>query len=425
MNENTKIKCPNCSTAIDVQDILAHQLEGQIRAENEVELQRQRKTFSDQTSQLQAKQAAFASEQKNAQQALADQLADKERILRQELGTQIRKKAAAEQEDRFKVMQEELNEKAQQVKELHRSRAEIEQLKRQQSELKDAAKAEAQAMLTEHVAKESVRIQKAEQDKNELKFRELVKQLEDQKKLTEEMKRKQEQGSMQLQGEVQELAIEAWLRSAFPLDTIEEIKTGARGGDCIQTVHTREQQNCGSIYYESKRTKSFQPAWIEKFKADIREKNADIGVLITNALPVDMDRMGMRGGVWICTFDEFKGLCSVLRQSVIRFRSALATQENRGDKMHLLYDYLTGTEFRMQFEAIVEGFTQLQEDLNKEKRAMQNIWKKREKQIDKVIMSTAGMYGSIKGIAGKAVHTVEALELDDSEADPSPFELES
>ena len=231
-----------------MQDILAHQLEGQIRAEHEVELQRQRKAFADQNSALEAKQAVFAAEQKNAHQALAEKLADKERLLRQELGTQIRKKAAAEQEDRFKVMQEELNEKAMQVKELHRSKAEIERLKRQQTELKDAAKAEAQAMLNEQIAKESARIQKTEQAKNELKFRELVKQLEDQKKLTEEMKRKQEQGSMQLQGEVQELAIESWLRTAFPLDTIEEIKTGARGGDCIQTVHTRDQQNCGSIY---------------------------------------------------------------------------------------------------------------------------------------------------------------------------------
>ena len=395
-----------------MQDILAHQLEGKIRAEHEAEKSRQRHIFAEKEAKLKEAQAALETQQKNAEQAVADQLAARERALRQELGAQLRKKAAAEQEDRFKIMQEELNEKAQQVKELHRSKAEIERLKRQQSELKDAAKAEAQALLNEQLAKESARIQKAEHDKNELKFRELLKQLEDQKKLTEEMKRKQEQGSMQLQGEVQELAIESWLRTAFPLDTIEEIKTGARGGDCIQTVHTRDQQNCGTIYYESKRTKSFQPTWIEKFKTDIRERNADIGVLITNALPVDMDRMGMRGGVWICTFEEFKGLCAVLRQSLIRFSSALATQENKGDKMHLLYDYLTGSEFRMQFEAIVEGFTQLQEDLSKEKRAMQNIWKKREKQIDKVILSTAGMYGSIKGIAGKAVQTVQALELD-------------
>ncbi len=119
----------------------------------------------------------------------------------------------------------------------------------------------------------------AEEDKNELRFKEMQKQLEDQKKLTEEMKRKQEQGSMQLQGEVQELAIEEWLASKFPLDTIEEIKKGVRGGDCIQIVHSRTEQNCGTIYYESKRTKDFQPSWIEKFKADIRDRGANIGVL--------------------------------------------------------------------------------------------------------------------------------------------------
>ena len=235
---------------------------------------------------------------------------------------------------------------------------------------------------------------------------------------TEEMKRKQEQGSMQLQGEVQELAIEEWLAQKFPLDGVEEIKKGARGGDCIQTVNTREAQNCGSIYYESKRTKDFQPSWIEKFKADIRDRNANIGVLVTNVLPSDMDRMGMRDGIWICTYEEFKGLCAVLRQSIIRFNSAVASQENKGDKMHMLYDFLTGNAFRMQVEAIVEGFSQLKIDLDTEKRSMQRIWKQREKQIEKVITSTVDMYGSIKGIAGNAVQSVKALELPGEDEDP-------
>ena len=158
------------------------------------------------------------------------------------------------------------------------------------------------------MGREKEKITRQEAEKNELRFKELQKQLEDQKKLTEEMKRKQEQGSMQLQGEVQELAIEEWLAWPFPLDTIEEIKKGERGGDCIQVVNTRTLQNCGSVYYESKRTKNFQPSWIEKFKADMREKGADIGVLVTDVLPADMDRLGQRDGVWICTFEEFKGL---------------------------------------------------------------------------------------------------------------------
>jgi hypothetical protein len=220
---------------------------------------------------------------------------------------------------------------------------------------------------------------------------------------------------MQLQGEVQELAIEEWLADNFPLDSISEIKKGARGADCLQTVNTREQQNCGTIYYESKRTKDFQPAWIEKFKNDIRDKNANIGVLVTEVMPKEMKRMGLKDGIWICTFEEFKALSNVLRQSVIKLSNAIIAQENKGDKMAMLYDFLTSNEFKLQMEGIVEGFTQMNADLQKEKNAMKRIWKQREKQIEKVIDNTINMYGSIKGIAGNAIQSIHTLELPGSE----------
>jgi len=214
-----------------------------------------------------------------------------------------------------------------------------------------------------------------------------------------------------LQGEVQELAIEEWLRVNFPLDTVEEIKKGARGADCLQIVNTRTRQNCGTIYYESKRTKGFQPGWIEKFKNDIREKGADIGVLVTESMPGDMERMGLKDGIWVCTFEEFRSLCVVLRDSVIKLSNVVVTQENKGDKMGMIYDYLTGNEFRLQVEAIVEGFTQMQTDLESEKRAINSIWKKREKQIEKVLLNTNYMYSSVKGIAGSAIQSVPLLEF--------------
>ena len=214
---------------------------------------------------------------------------------------------------------------------------------------------------------------------------------------------------------MQELAIEEWLALQFPLDTIEEIKKGARGGDCIQVVNTRSVQNCGTVYYESKRTKDFQPSWIEKFKADIRVKGANIGVLVTEVMPPDMSRMGMKEGIWICNYEEFKGLCSVLRESIIQLSVAISSQENKGDKMHMLYDYLTGNTFRLQVEAIVEGFTQMRVDLETEKRAMFHIWKKREKQIEKVTINTIDMHSSIKGIAGNAIQAVKLLELQEPE----------
>jgi len=179
----------------------------------------------------------------------------------------------------------------------------------------------------------------------------------------------------------------------------------------IQIVNTRTRKNCGLIYYESKRTKRFQPKWIEKFKADIGEKGANIGVLVTEAMPDDMNQMGLKDGIWICTFEEFRGLCIALRESVVQINNAVITQENKSEKMAMLYDYLTSPEFKFQIESIVEGFVQMKTDLDSEKRAMQSIWKKREKQIEKVVLNTTHMYSSIKGIAGAAIQPVKQLEL--------------
>jgi len=409
-NEN-QIKCPNCGTSIDVQDILSHQLEEEIKQKYQSQIAAEKKRYESQQEQLKQEKLDFEQKKKRENVLFQERLENQLKEDKKEIEAKLKLKLKEEQSDQFAALQKELNEKSEQVKELNRSKAEIEKLKREKNELKEAAEAEAQKKLNEILVAEKEKIKKSEEDKNELRFKEMQKQLEDQKKLTEEMKRKQEQGSMQLQGEVQELAIEEWLAAQFPLDTIEEIKKGARGGDCIQIVHTRTEQNCGTIYYESKRTKDFQPSWIEKFKADIRDRGANIGVLVTEVMPSDMDRMGLKDGIWICNYDEFKGLCAVLREGILQVNNAIITQENKGDKMDLLYDYLTSNTFRMQIEAIVEGFTQMKSDLESEKRSMQRIWKQREKQIEKVVTNTIDMYGSIKGIAGNAIQSVKALEL--------------
>ena len=417
MKNNTQIKCPNCGTSIDVQDILAHQLENEIQQKYQTQLAEEKKKYDAEFESLNKAKELFEQRKKQENEMFQERLEKQLKEDRKLLEDKLKAKFREEQSEQFSALQKELNEKSEQVKELSLTRIEVEKLKREKTELKAIAEAEAQKSLNETLIAEKEKIRKQEEDKNELRFKELQKQLEDQRKLTEEMKRKQEQGSMQLQGEVQELAIEEWLAAQFPLDTIEEIKKGARGGDCIQVVNTRTLQNCGTIYYESKRTKDFQSTWIEKFKADIREKGANIGVLVTEVMPSDMERMGMKDGIWICNYDEFKGLCSVLRESIIQVSVAVSSQENKGDKMHMLYDYLTGNTFRLQVEAIVEGFTQMRSDLESEKRAMQNIWRKREKQIEKVTINTIDMHASIKGIAGNAIQSVKILELPEFDED--------
>ncbi|MFD2541483.1 DUF2130 domain-containing protein [Lacinutrix gracilariae] len=417
MKNETQIKCPNCGTSIDVQDILSHQLEEEIKQKYQSQIADEKKKYQSQQERLKQEKLDFEQKKKKENELFQIRLENQLKAEKKEIENKLKLKLKEEQSEQFDALQKELNEKSAQVKELNRSKAIIEKLKREKSELKEAAEAEAQKKLNEMLALEKEKIKKLEEDKNELRFKEMQKQLEDQKKLTEEMKRKQEQGSMQLQGEVQELAIEEWLATQFPLDTIQEIKKGARGGDCIQIVHSRTEQNCGTIYYESKRTKDFQPTWIEKFKADIRDKGANVGVLVTEVMPSDMDRMGLKDGIWICNYEEFKGLCAVLREGILQVNNAIVSQENKGDKMDLLYDYLTSNTFRMQIEAIVEGFTQMKSDLESEKRSMQRIWKQREKQIEKVVTNTIDMYGSIKGIAGNAIQSVKALELPGYEED--------
>ncbi|RBQ26345.1 DUF2130 domain-containing protein [Arcobacter sp. CECT 9188] len=418
MSTESSIKCPNCSELIDVNEILYHQLENEFKQKNlnekkkfEEEIAQKRVEYKQALDMLKQKEEDIKEQKEKFDEELKKATKELLKQEKQKLQEELKKEILEEQRESIALLKKELDEKSNQVKELNTAKIQIEQLKRDKEEMESAIMAKAQLTLNEQLKLEKEKIQKTVDEQNELKLKQKEEQLEQLKKQLQDTQRKLEQGSQQLQGEVQELAIEEYLQNKYPFDVIEEIKKGVRGGDCIQTVHTREIQNCGKIYYESKRTKDFQKVWIEKFKADMRDKGADIGVLVTEVLPKELDRMGLIDGVWICTFEEFKGLSSVLRESIIKINQAKKSEENKTDKMSLLYSYLTSTEFKMQIEAIVEGFTQMQSDLDSEKRSMQRIWKQREKQIEKVLDNTIGMYGSIKGIAGNSIGNVKALEL--------------
>ncbi|MDI9356742.1 MAG: DUF2130 domain-containing protein [Chitinophagaceae bacterium] len=421
MNTNaTKIQCPNCNTEIDVQNALSHNLEEKYKREFNLRIQEEQKKKEERDKKFLEEQEEFKKKKENENEIFRQRLETAKSDAKIELEKEIKTKYQRENSEQIALLQKALGEKSEQVRELNSAKTKILILEREKNELREAIKLESERSFQKKLIEEKEKIQKIVEEKNELKFRELQKQLEDQKKLTDEMKRKQEQGSMQLQGEVQELAIQEWLISHFPFDTIQEIKKGDRGADCLQIVHTRTKQNCGAIYYESKRTKNFNKEWIEKFKNDIREKAIQmphtVGVLITDSFPSDMQRMGMRDGIWICSYEEFKGLCLALRETIIQISDAVSSEENKGEKMNMLYSFLTGNEFRLQIEAIVEGFTQMQSDLETEKRAMQGMWKKREKQIQKVILNTNFMYNSIKGIAGNAIQPVRLLEIEPDQA---------
>ena len=251
---------------------------------------------------------------------------------------------------------------------------------------------------------------KKEQEIFDLKMKEKDTLLESMQRNIDDLKRKSEQGSMQLQGEAQELLLEEILADNFPFDIIEEVGKGVEGADCIQVVRNNSGTECGRIIYESKRTKAWNSNWVDKLKADMRNRGADVAILVTQAFPKDMDRFGEKDGIWICSFSEVGSVAHLLRNSILKIYAIQKSQENKGDKMQLLYNYLTGNEFRGQVEAIVEGFMSMKQSIARERIQMEKIWKEREKQLEKVLLSTSGMYGSVKGIAGASVGDIPLLD---------------
>lgn len=413
------IKCPKCGEILDISDSLKSEIERELlakfnasKAEFEKEVALKRAEYKKHLDELENKRVEFENSVKTA---VSERLKN-EKI---ELESTLKQKIQAENLEILNALKNELNQKSKEITELNLKGIELEKIRREKDELEANLRAKAEAELNEKILAEREKISKELQAQNELKFRQKDDALEAMKRQIDELKRKAEQGSEQLQGEVQEVAIEEWLRLKFPLDEVVEIKKGQSGADCVQIVHTREFTNCGKIYYESKRTKDFKEEWIAKFKNDMRSQNADIGILVTQTMPKDMERVGLRDGVWVCSFEEFKGLCFVLRESLVRLMSAKIMSENRSDKMSLLYSYLTGNEFRLSIELIVGSFMQMKSDLESEKRSFERIWKKREKQIEQVLTNTTNMYGALQGIAGNAIADVEILSIENLAGDES------
>ncbi len=233
-----------------------------------------------------------------------------------------------------------------------------------------------------------------------MRLKELEKQLEDQKKLADEMRRKAEQGSMQLQGEVQELLLENILREKFPFDLIQEVGKGVEGADCIQVVRNSSGKECGKIIYESKRAKGWNNVWLDKLKSDMRNKGADMAILVTQSFPKGVDRFSQREGIWICSYAEVASVAAVLRNAVMCVSDAKVSQENKGEKMQMLYDYMASNEFRQKWDSIVETYLGMQKQLSEEKVRTQKNWSQRERQLDTILKNAVGFVEDVNQIGG-------------------------
>jgi hypothetical protein len=427
------IKCPNCGHTFDVENVLAADIEKKFQKDYQIKLQESLSSVEDDRKKLEAAQQEFEQKRRHTNE-LFQQRMQQERLkmeaemqlestrIENELQAQIRKSISSDFENQLRLLQENNADKEEKLKQARKTELEflqkVQELKNKEEELELTLQKkmhEERVQLTEQIKKQEQERNELKESEYQLRLREKDKLIEDQNKLVEEMRRKAEQGSMQLQGEVQELLLEQILRENFPFDAIEEVGKGVEGADCVQTVRNYLGQDCGKIIYESKRTKGWNNSWIDKLKNDMRSRGADVAILVTQTFPKDMERFGERDGIWICNFSEVTSVSAIIRNGVLKIYEIQRSEENKGDKMQMLYNYLTGVEFRGQVEAIAEGFLSMKNSITKERIQMEKMWKEREKQLEKVLLNTSGLYGSVKGIAGASVGDIPLLDGTDNE----------
>lgn len=366
MNQQT-ITCPKCGHTFEPTEAFSHYVEEKLRAEYE------KRIFAERAAAANKARQDIEMELRD----LRSQNEEKETKLREALENELKlRQRQREVDDREKHLQLEIERKVEE--ERQRTWAEA----------------------AERIAGEQ-RLKDADKDR---KLRELMDQLE-------EMKRRAEQGSQQAQGEVLEIELEHLLRNAFRTDEILPVPKGVRGADVLQRVKTPLGNFCGMILWESKRTKNWSDAWIQKLKDDQRDVKATLAVIVSTALPKEIRHVGFLDGVWISDFAAAEGLALALRTGLVEVARTRASIAGKGEKMELVYNYLAGQEFRQRIEAVVESYAGLKEDLEAEKRAMEKLWARREQQLQRGIKNMAGLYGDLQGIVGSALQPVAKLEL--------------
>ena len=417
MTEPTII-CPNCKTEIRLTESLAAPLIAATKKQFEHQLTQKEEEITKREQGIRDKEKLVAEAKRNLDTQVADQVAaqlkaERSRVIEEE--SRKAKQAAANELDSKARELADLQEvlKARDVKLAEAQQAQAELIKKQR-ELDDA-KRELELTVEKRVQEGlgDVR-EKAKREAEEglkLKVLEKDQTIASMQQKIEELKQKAEQGSQQLQGEVQELELENLLRAKFPFDSIEPVPKGEFGGDVLQRVVSQSGQQSGSILWESKRTKNWSDGWLVKLREDQRTAKAEISVLVSQVLPKGVEAFDVIDGVWVTSPRAALPVATVLRHTLLQVGMARQVSEGQQTKTEMIYQYLTGPRFRHRVEAIVEAFSTMQEDLDKERKAIMKQWAKREEQIERVMGATVGMYGDLQGIAGKSLQEIEGLEF--------------
>jgi len=405
------IKCPECGAEFELSQAVSHDIE----MEAAKKYQKQIKEFEEKAikeaeardSELQKKIKEERSKFEKREKEMAEQI----ELARKEAEEKAKKKAEEGTKLELEDLKAQVKEKDNKIIEAQNQELE---LRKRQRELEDREKnleLESARKLDQEKEKLQEEAQKNFEEQHRLKDAEKDKKMEGMLKQIDELKRKAEQGSQKIQGEVLELEIEEMLKDEFPFDKIEPVSSGVKGADVIQIVNTQSGKLCGKILWETKRTRSWSDRWLKKLKDDQREAKANIAVIVSEVLPTGLTHFRQIQGVWVTSIASAQSLALALRVVLSQAAREKKLQAGKEEKMALVYNYLTGSEFRNRVEAIVESFVAMQEDLDREKRAMNKIWDKRGKQIERVVLNIGGMQGDIEGVAGMTLPKVERLEL--------------
>ena len=413
MSEPT-ITCPECKAEIKLTESLAAPLVESIKREYESKLTKKDSDIAKREASLREQMENLSEAKDNIDEEIAGRVkeeavkitANEAKKAKMVLGTKLDQKSKEVTD-----LQDVLAERDKKLAEAQKAQAELIKKQRELDDAKREMDLTIEKRVQEGLSATRDQARKEVEGELNLKVAEKEQTITSMQKQIENLKRRAEQGSQQLQGEVQELELESLLGAQFPFDNIEPVPKGEFGGDTLQRVINSNGQACGTILWESKRTKNWSDGWLTKLRDDQRTAKAEIAVLISRTLPKDVDIFAMVGGVWVTHLRSAIPVAIILRNTLIEVASSRQAVEGQQTKTELIYHYLTGPRFKQRVEAIVEAFSSMKEDLDKEKKAIMKQWSKRETQIDRVMQSTVGMYGDLQGIAGKTLQEIEGLEM--------------
>ncbi len=428
MSDQT-IECPHCGQHIPLSQALSHQLTAQVQQQ----LKREKDKLAEQQKQLEKQQSEqaeqFKKQQESQEKEFQKKLESREEAWTQKMENEKKKlwalaqeKASEKQATQLKDLQEQLAEQKKRDEESQKEQLELLKKLREADDKARKSEVELQKKLAEETQKIYDKAKAETTEEQRLKIAEKDKQMAIMQKTIEDLRRQSQQGSMQIQGEVQEEDLKEILQTQFPRDVIEDVPAGVNGADLIQKVNAAMGSSSGVIVWESKNTKSFSEQWISKLKSDQALVKGDVAILVTQVLPAEIKNFAQYKGVWLTSPQYALELAVVLRVHLATVSQAKQALQGQDEKMTMLFRYLTGPEFKNRIENIALTFIDMRSDLDTEKRSFERIWKKREKQIEKIMLSTSNMYGDLQGIIGGALPEIQQLELDSGADELTLFE---